>query len=104
VKRLLAITALVLAACTSTPTPQPTAAHPAFGSVTVAGFGTIPRGGSSGTMLTLSFNEASVAAIGRGLGSFDVTLKDSAGSTTTVTFTGTPSTASRPDRLGRPPP
>ena len=103
-RRLWLIAALVLAACSSTPTPQPTpqptAAPPAIASVTVAGVGTIPRGGSSGTMLTLSFNEASVAAIGRGPGSFDVTLKDSAGSTTTVTFTGTPSTAKSPGSLG----
>lgn len=99
-KQLWFIAALVLAACTTAPTPQPTAAHPAFGTVTVAGVGTIQRGGSSGPTLTLSFNEASVVAIGRGPGSFEVTLTDSAGSTTTVTFTGTPSTAKSPGSLG----
>jgi hypothetical protein len=100
VKRLWLIAALALAACTSAPTPQPTPARPAFGTVTVAGAGTIHRGGSSGLTLTLSFNEASVAAIGRGPGSFEVTLTDSAGSTSTVTFTGTPSTAKSPGSLG----
>jgi hypothetical protein len=81
-------------------TPQPTPAHPAFGSVTVTGVGTIPRGSPSGTTLTLSFNEASVAAIGRGPGSFEVTLADSAGSPATVSFIGTPSTAKSPGSLG----
>ena len=68
--------------------------------MTVAGVGTIARGGSSGTTLTLSFNKASVAAIGRGPGSFEVTLTDSAGSTTAITFTGAPSTAKSPGSLG----
>jgi hypothetical protein len=107
-KRLLAVAGLVLAACTSTPTPQPTVAPtpqptvgpPAFSSMTVAGVGTIQRGGSSGTTLTLSFNEASVATIGPGPGSFEVTLTDGAGSTTTLTFIGTPSAAKSPGSLG----
>ena len=107
-KRLWIIAALVLAACTSTPTPQPTAAptpqptaaQPAFGTVTIAGVVTIQRGGSSGPTLTLSFNEASVASIGRGPGSFEVTLSDSAGSASTVSFIGTPSTARSPGSLG----
>jgi hypothetical protein len=94
------IPALVLVACTSPPTPQPTAAHPAFVNVTVAAVGTIPRGGSSAATLTLSFNEASVAAIGRGPGSFDVTIADGAGSGTTVSFIRTPSTAKSPGSLG----
>ena len=107
-KWLLAVAALVVAACTSTPTPQPTAtprpqpsvAPPAFASVTVAGVGTIQRGASSVATLRLSFNEAKVAAIGRGPGSFEVALTDSAGSGTTVSFVGTPSTAKSPGSLG----
>ena len=107
-KRLWVIAALVLAACTSTPTPRPTAAPtaqltvapPAFSTVTVTGVGTILRGGSSGPTLTLSFNEASIASIGRGPGSFEVTLTDSAGSATTVAFIGTPSAAKSPGSLG----
>jgi hypothetical protein len=101
---------LALAACTSTPTPQPTAlatptsqptaAHPAFDDVTVVGVGTIQRGGASAATLSLSFNEASVAAIARGAGSFEVTLTDSAGSGTAVSFLGSPSTAKSPGSLG----
>jgi hypothetical protein len=94
----------VLAACTSTPTPQPTAVPtavpPAFASVTVTGIGTLGRGRSSAATLTLSFNEASVAAIARGPGSFEVTLSDSAGSGAEVSFLGTPSTAKSPGSLG----
>jgi hypothetical protein len=100
VKRLLMIAALVLTACTATPTPQPTAAHPAFANVTVAGVGAIQRGGSSAATLTLSFNEASVAAIGRGSGSFEVTLSDNAGSGATVSYLGIASTAKSPGSLG----
>jgi hypothetical protein len=48
----------------------------------------------------LSFNEASVAAIAPGPGSFEVTLSDSAGSGATLSFTGTPSTANSPGSLG----
>jgi hypothetical protein len=94
------IAALALAACTSRPTPQPTAAPPAFVSVTVTGVGTIQRGGSSGDTLALSFNEAGVAAIARGPGSFQVTLSDNAGFDSTVSFLGTPSTAKSPGSLG----
>jgi hypothetical protein len=98
------IAALVVAACSSPPTPQPTplptAAPLAFASVTVAGVGMIQRAGASGPALTLSFNEASVAAFGPGPGSFEVKLTDSAGSTTAVTFTGAPSTAKSPGSLG----
>jgi hypothetical protein len=104
------IAALALAACTSTPTPtpqptptptpQPTAAPPAFVNVTVTGVGTIQRGGSSGATLDLSFNEAGIAAIARGPGSFHVTLLDHAGSGSTVSFLGTPSTAKSPGSLG----
>jgi hypothetical protein len=104
VKRLSIVAALVLAACSTTPTPrptsQPTPTPPAFASVTVSGVGTIPRGGSSAATVTLYFNEASVAAIGRGPGSFQVTLSDQAGSASTVLFVGTPSTAKSPGSLG----
>jgi hypothetical protein len=99
-KRPWMIAALVLVACTSPPTPQPTDAHPAFVNVTVAGVGTIRRGGSSAATLRLSFDEASVAAIARGPGSFDMTIADNAGSGTTVSFLGTPSTAKSPGSLG----
>lgn len=111
-KRLWIIVALALAACTSPPTPsptpaptlqptpQPTAASPALGSVTVSGVGTIQRGGSSGDTLNLSFTEAGVAAIGKGPGSFEVTLSDAAGSTSSVSFVGVPSTAASPVSVG----
>ena len=105
-KRLSIVAALVLAACTTTPTPRPTSqptptpTPPAFASVTVSGVGTIPRGGSSAATLTLSFNEASAAAIGRGPGSFQVTLSDQTGSASTLSFVGTPSTAKSPGSLG----
>ena len=103
-KRLSIVAVLVLAACTTTPTPRPTSqltqTPPAFASVTVSGVGTIPRGGSSAPTLTLSFNEASVAAIGRAPGSFQVTLSDQTGSASTVSFVGTPSTAKSPGSLG----
>jgi hypothetical protein len=106
------IATLALAACTSTPTPtatpqptpqptaQPTAAPPAFASVTVGGVGTIHRGGSSAATLSLSFNEASIASIGTGPGSFEVALMDSAGSGREVSFVGTPSTVKSPGSLG----
>jgi hypothetical protein len=108
VKRFWVIAALVLAACTSTPTPMPTPtppppptpAPPALASVTVAGVGTIHRGGSSAATLSLSFTEASIASIGRGPGSFEVTLTDSAGTGGEVSFLGTPSTAKSPGSLG----
>lgn len=105
------IAALAVAACASPPTPSPTptptsptqpppAPSPALGSVTVTAVGTIQRGGSSGDTLTLSFIEAGVAAIGSGPGSFEVTLSDQAGSTSTVSFVGVPSTAASSVSLG----
>ena len=71
-----------------------------FASVTVTGVGTVQRGGSSAPTLSLSFNEASVAAIPRGPGSFTVTLSDSAGTGAGLSFLGTPSTAKSPGSLG----
>lgn len=94
------ITAFVLAACTSTPTPPPPTPHPAFINVTVTRVGTIIRGGASAATLSLSFNEASIAAIGRGPGSLEVALSDSAGSGATLSFVGTSSTAKSPGSLG----
>jgi hypothetical protein len=108
VKRLLMIAALAVAACTSPPTPRPTpletqmqtAAPPAFASVAVTAVGTIRRGGSSADTLVLTCQEASVGSIGRGPGSFEVSLSDQAGSPSTVSFIGSPSTAGSPGSLG----
>ncbi|MBF6604280.1 MAG: hypothetical protein IVW53_01675 [Chloroflexi bacterium] len=105
--RIFLVLALIvtMAACSSSPTPPPSvatpsAAPPAFSTVIVTAVGSVPRGGSSGTTLVLSFGEAGPAAFGRGPGSFEVTISDHAGSGATVTFTGSPSTAKSPGSLG----
>lgn len=105
--RIFLVLALIVtvAACSSSPTPPPSvatpsAAPPAFSTVTVTAVGAVPRGGTSGTTLVLSFGEAAPAAFARGPGSFEVTISDHAGSGATVTFTGSPSTAKSPGSLG----
>ncbi|MHB8460626.1 MAG: hypothetical protein ACYDAK_07930 [Candidatus Limnocylindrales bacterium] len=106
--RILLVLALIatVAACSSSPTSSPSpiatpsAAPPAFSTVTVTAVGSVPRGGSSGATLVLSFGEAAPAAFARGPGSFEVTISDHAGSGATVTFTGSPSTAKSPGSLG----
>ncbi|MGO9179826.1 MAG: hypothetical protein ACLQBX_08670 [Candidatus Limnocylindrales bacterium] len=117
---LLAV--VTLAACSSSPTPSPTAQAPtpspatsastsslatsaptpsvALARVTVTGVGAIRRGGSSPDTLAFSFIEAGASAFGRGPGSFDVTILDHAGSDLTLRFTGTPSAAKSPGSLG----
>jgi len=78
-----------------------TAAAPfASAAVTVTGVGSVPRGGTSAGPATFVLTEQSAAALAtNAAGSIQIALTDSAASTTTVTFTGTPS-ASGPGSLG----
>lgn len=87
--------------------PSPSAASaastassgPAFAALGVVGIGTIAPGSSSGPTLVVTLNEPGVDAIPDAPGSLRLTLTDSAGDGSTVTFTGTPAVGA-PGSLG----
>ena len=74
-------------AASAAPTASP---GPAFGVPAVVGIGTVAPGSSSGSTLVVTLNEPSAAAIPDAPGSLRLTLTDSAGDASTVTFTGSP--------------
>ena len=73
----------------ATATPTPTS-RLVFGDVGVTPVGIVHRGGASGGTLVLRFVETGVDAIPNAAGSLTVTLEDSAGTGTTLEFTGVP--------------
>ena len=72
---------------TATPTLTP---RLVFGDVGVTPVGIVHRGGASGRTLVLRLVETSADAIPDAAGSLTVTLNDSAGTGTTLEFTGVP--------------
>jgi hypothetical protein len=88
------------AGCGPSPTPPPSSPPPiVFAPVEVLGVGDVLRGATSDDELVVRLTELEPDSLPRGAGAFELTLVDSAGSSDSVSFTGT-ATLTAPGSLG----